>query len=76
MSRGSLVEQLLPVDARIGQVIRWRDAVVDGTSPLTITIGGATGIPAVRLAHYTPTIGDKVSVRQTEGRLLVEGKYA
>lgn len=54
----------------------FRSAVVSSASPLEITVGGQSGIPASRLASYTATLSDLVRVEETEAGYLIHGKIA
>jgi hypothetical protein len=48
---------------------------VTSTTPLEVSLRGATGLSASRLASYTtPTIGDLVLILQTETNLVIKGK--
>jgi hypothetical protein len=52
--------------------------VVHTTSPLTIFLNGDTVHPVTAhcLAHYTPSIGDKVFVDNVDGDLVLVGSYS
>ena len=63
-----------PEDRPPGEGAVKRTATVDGTAPLTITLSGRVGVPARRLASYTPTVGHHVLVLQEGGDLVVLGQ--
>ena len=50
---------------------RIRQAVVSGTTPTEVTLGGASGIPAATCANYTPVVDDVVLVIQLETDLII-----
>jgi hypothetical protein len=50
-----------------------RSGTVKATGPLKVTIDGAD-IPMLRLASYTPTVGDVVSVLRDGATWLCLGK--
>lgn len=54
----------------------FRTAVVSSASPLEITVGGQSAIPASRLSSYTATLSDVVRVEETEAGYLIHGKIA
>jgi hypothetical protein len=53
---------------------RHRVGKITSTSPLEVSLGGATGLSASRLASYTPTLGDLVLILQTDTDLVIKGK--
>lgn len=49
-----------------------RTAFVTATSPLTVTVAGATvPVPALKDASYTPTVGDRVAVTALDATKLL-----
>jgi hypothetical protein len=53
---------------------RIRQAVVSGTTPTEVTLGGQSGIPAATCANYTPVVNDVVLVIQLEVDLIIIDK--
>ncbi len=51
--------------------LRGRQAVVSGTTPTEVTLGGQSGIPAASCANYTPVVNDVVFVVQLGPDLLI-----
>lgn len=75
MSRNPLVKALQRPDKADRQVFRVgivTKTIVSGGS-VEVSIGGATGLSAAYLAHYTPNIGDTVSILQTDSDLCIFG---
>ncbi len=50
---------------------RVRQATVSGTSPVEVTLGGQSGIPAAYCANYTPNTNDDVLVIQLGTDLII-----
>lgn len=55
-----------------------RKGKVTSVAPLEVYLPGMAapdlGLPANRLASYSPVVGDRVSILQSDGDLLVLGK--
>jgi hypothetical protein len=51
-----------------------RTGVVTSTSPLQVSLGGATALDANRLTSYTPTVSDVVLIAATKSLLIILGQ--
>lgn len=67
--RNPLAQELLPTDRVDKQT--FRKGIVTSTSPVEVSLGGQTGLPANYAAGYTPVVDDVVIVLQTDTDLCI-----